>query len=876
MKKLTWIAIILFGLFVFSVNTGLAQTSTLYDFSVSDGGWVGYDPDGYGADPDSVYSAACCWQGTWSAATGTWQGIYRVFPSAQTVTGIEIVFTHEQQFYLNLDCYEHVGDTPSALVSNFYGSSTNSTVNESFTGASCEKVTVVFAPNVQGAVTSDIYSIELFGVDDDGGGGAPAEPFQPINADLQVSADVPRDDDDLVNGTSVITATTRDSTIGGTVPVYAPVEAHVVFVSPYAPHQVELSATVDGEDWTIKYRNLETVYIQAGDDVDAGCIIGLAGPYTTPVETDETDLKAISFSIVNDDELSFEDWTLYQSPDGVRICGSLLQSDSCVTNNPYMGEFASGWTLNRGLSGDLPTAYAGYVHLPGTTSLSQYVALEPDTSYYVTLGIVLVDRPSGVVNVSIGDATIEQQVYADRVGDPSVFGVRVGEQQILLLGPFDPTTPDLVDDLYNFIIENAFLDYSIDITYACVHGTSDSPIAPYPACYFNQLSDLATTGEILTDPLGTDYVALQDTETLYAPSLSLSGYSDADAHYNVEVVVSASALNADDEPGTNPDLVLSYDDLGYSTAVTIPASTRKFTLLTYNIEVPQGETFTSDLTLTHDQQLTTDSEYIYISAVCLYPITGQWPGYEPPPSGGAGGGGAGGGGPGGSTGACAPVIAPATTDVWQWVLWLFASLEHFFKCVLPAELLKILNAVLSIFALIGKVATWLAAVFQLFGNWIFALIGWAINGLAGLIASLLQTIWNAIIGLDVFKWLFDNLSLAGIVFSLMAELGQAILTGVINAIKVLATLAQLIAILWGYILAGINGTTVVETGIPSCVDLAGDNFFYPLCAFNGLIDYGFELFPGLWAFVIVASVIIILSTFDLARKWIATQFSEVS
>jgi hypothetical protein len=703
-------------------------------------------------------------------------------------------------------------------------------------------------------------------------------PFQPIAEELQVEVVTPRNISGMVNGASRITAETSSAMLGAT-PVYASISGTIGNVTP---NSIELLGEVNGEEWEVLYRNLETIYVEPGDTVDAGCIIALAAPITSETtESESTDLKGLSFRIINLDLESFEDWELFSSPSGTRVCGSLVKGESCLNANPYLNDHAAIWNVTPSDTGLTPQRGEGWVSLFDNQSMFQYVALDSGETYYVTIAARMLDVPVGgrsaLLRVTLGDSFNLHSIYADLPGDIPKGNPAPGEEQVFVVGPFEPTTADLSPDLYKLSIANNAALSKVAITYVCLSESDTATIAPYSSCYFERLGDFSTTGETMHDALGTEFIALDDTETITYEDLTLSGYDDAGAVYDVEVMVSTSDEDQSSATATSsPELTLSFNDgteYAVDDTITIPYYARRFNMVTFTIEIPEDEIVTADLIIAHDQQASTDSEFIYVSNICLIAPTG-WPGYDsaPPGDGGSGGGGSGGGG----SGSCAPIVAPFSTDVWAWIVWLFDSLTRLIKCVLPGELLKILNAILSVIDLITDIGRWLAAVFQLLGEWTFSLITWAINTAMGLVGGFIELIWNALVGLPILQWLYDISTLAPIIFDLIVALASGLLTLVLNAIRTLATFANIVSTMFGYIIAGFNASTTVETGLPaSCETIVLGDTWYPYCGVLDLIEYIFTQFPVFLAPIAVLFAALAYFAFLKTIVWTGEAFAEV-
>lgn len=710
------------------------------------------------------------------------------------------------------------------------------------------------------------------------GGGTIGGALQPIEELLQVEVNTPRNNSGIVNGASRIIANTS-TTISGSTPVYASISGTIDNVTP---NSIELTGEIDGEEWQVLYGNLQTVYVQPGDQIDAGCIIAFAGPATTQTtESESTDLKGLVFRIINIDAEGYEDWETFSSPSGTRICGSLAQGDSCLNANPYLNNNADAWNFTASQTGAMPQRGNNRVVLTNKQSMFQYSALDAGETYYITLGLKMLEVPVGgrsaLLVIDLGDSFESLSIEVDAPGDifPDENGVGFNEEMVFILGPFEPTTPDLFPDLFKLSIRNSSTNSQVEVNYVCIGGDASAPIAPYPSCYFNKLGDLSTTGEVLKDSFGTEFIALDDTETITYENLVLSGYDDADATYHVEVVLNASDEDSSSAAATtSPNLMLSYND-GIEYAIedvfAIPYYVRQFKMVTFTIEVPATETVTADLVITHDQQASTDSEFIYVSNVCLTAPSG-WPGYDSSPDSGGGGN----GGNGSGSGTCAPIVAPMNTDVWAWIVWLFESLSQFFKCVLPKEIQKLLTELAKITESIASFGLWLLAAIQLIAKWLFSLFGWLVLQLANALITILSAIWNALISIPLFMQLFDLYALLELLIDGVSSVLLAGLNLILTGFKTLGTFAQIILAFWSSLQTAINDPTVASTGLPNCNTILESDPFYPTCLTIDLLSYIIAAFPSTQFSIGAAGAFLAIYTMIKTISWYRDSFAEVS
>lgn len=800
-----------------------------YDFTEDDHGWIPVSEDAFWTEGEG-------WE-----TPPTNEGLYLDMAFGETLNIIALRGTHETDAaFAGYQGYAWPTDwSADNCRDNSLANISGTHLCDGFSGSTAN---LGFYINVNTTFSVlRITKIKVYGTGTAPGGGiGDTGPVQPIAEELQTSADVPRAINGDVIGASTIYATTEGSSLTGVVSVYSPIESTVVFVSEYPPFRVDLVAQVDGDTWRISVSNLDNVFVLPGDKVDGNCIIGYAGvspEESFPISPD----KAILYEIVNFGETQFEDWTLHSNPDGTAICGSLAEDQSCINNNPELANQAAGWTLNRGLSGASPTAYPD-VLLPGTTSISQFLELDPDTEYYATVSIAATEA-FALFDVTVGDVTLSEEFNADLIGEPPVFGTHVGEYRTFLLGPFEPTEADLVPNLYNFEISNPLLHKTIKVGFACLHELDTSPISDHGLCYFEGLGDFTTTGDNKNDALGNPYIRLYDDEFM-AANITLSGYEDEDATYYVLVNAWPYFLDGTGEPATVTYLYLSFDDgTEYATINSHGLEPDIRAQVSYTIVIPAGEEITADLTITHTQDDATDSQLVDVSRVCLVPAKGYYPGFEPEPE---------------SEADCPAVLAPEFNiaepfqSLWRGGIWIWDSLKVFLLCIIPREVNRVIDAIAGIPLWIRSVGLWLGAVIQVAAEWLFDLLDYVVSTVILGLDDLIDLIWGAFIGIPIVQQFYDQLSftqlwaaVVGIIVDLVFELMS-------RAFFAIASLTSMIRVFYIALRFGYNNASVPELDIPLCDGIDPDTIGYAFCAGLDLTDYGLAAFPVAQVFIVIA------------------------
>ncbi len=790
-----------------------------------------------------------------------------------------------------------------------------------------------------GNAAYDYIHFTCSGVDpEDYPGSAPAEPFQPIRINQQVSVDDPVDLDQPFPPPYTINAQTYDfdncwydascsDDHPDEVPVFATHSGTIIEVRQSGDtYWVTLDEQEDdGLTLRMFYKNLASVFVQPGDRVSGGCIIGTAGPSFNPSDDDPTH-RSISF-LPRDLDLDEDvtDWQDWRDPTEALGCDSNVTTTSCINNDPRFHNPDFFWGTGR--SATIPQSYPANVTFTSDAAtlqpggfIHQEIVVDgtPDEVKVTLVASLPAGQQTGKLRVSFGDDSEDIYVSYD--------GPARATQRVIPVTGLVATEPTFEPDLYSLKIENiSALGVDVRLFFVCMSASAAEVVGP-DACYFNddggfanQFDDDGSNDWTLADgatitPSDFSFLGFNHDYFLNLPiggsanyPLDLPAYTETPTDYVLELHANVGSVNI---VATNVLTIGGTEDtdtdIDITTSLFIQTITHNFTL---EADTPiEGGT----LSLTNTT-ISESNDSILIKYACLHPVDGIWPGHEdvdwqPVPTGVRGGlpcaSPCGDDGIPGDNASYIPPICqqplsaphmPAldelditdssalATWITGWGTWasnwwhLLADIPAWlFTCEFKPLFNRGIAQLMTFADWITMIGKWYKTTIGLWSKWLLSVVNYALSSIGNTVTTAINQLWEAIIGLDLIKQFFDKLSIAQLVFDLMSSLAGTILAAILNGVKALATLAQFISILWGYIFTGINGTTVADTGIPTCDSIIGTDFFYSFCRFNSLVDYGFTLWPGLWSPIIVLIGIIVISTFDLARKWIGAQFSEVS
>jgi hypothetical protein len=755
-----------------------------------------------------------------------------------------------------------------------------------------------------------ITSAKLYGTGTapDDGGVAEVGPYQPIREADQIEHIEGVHESGLFFTASRISAKVQETDLSKDgfheVRVYAS-HSGVIEQVYYANGAFNIRYTEnydDGFDVAIIYGNLAEVFVQPGDTVTAGCVIGLAGPQYSPLDSegyDSSEVRQIDYAAAEDD--LYENWTLYDDPSGTEGCGGNQSTQNCINNDPRLTEPQAFW--GSGKLDDYPaltksvTFDTSAVTLPNGYYLHQEFIVEGTPTALIATVIASVPKHSvGKLRVSFGDAVEIVPLAYD--------GTVIGSQLVKMTGDLTPSEPTIEPDIYSLEVANVSgSGRDVVINFICL-SEADSPAQiPPPPCYFNadglihpnddgdpsnnwELSESPDPeAEIIQiDNLVSKFYALKLPEDAFASyPLVLPAFEDEETEYvltirgrqNPPIGLSSSYLGVDISSGSlDDDTELEINGLSVDLGLA-PVPEWRFIL-------PEDEPITDGTLTLSGNTMGAFVDEIFITTACLYPANGVWPGYEDadwswepidpsdpfpdnPPGTTP---------PGIGSFACLAGIPtmPTGIDPSEWLKWLGAFINWIFDCKFLPVFNDAIDRLMSFTTWITMIGKWNSAFAKQSANWTLKLGTYVINTLAGLMLSGLETIWNAFLTLPIIQWLYDNATLGQLMITAFLALAGAYIELLELGTQVLATLLTVIQIMWVSMADAFTSTSQVDVGLPTCSELTIDDLFYSLCAGFDLVNYAASSFASFAGFYAVLAAGAAYYTITKTIEWVGDAF----
>lgn len=570
--------------------------------------------------------------------------------------------------------------------------------------------------------------------------------------------------------------------------------------------------------WLAEYWGLKTVNVARGDIVSEGCVLGLLGKGDQSIEpadqyTDE--VGVLEFWAFDSDGSPWQklDWSTWFDNDSPVSCTSSLTTTNCVNLNPNLDDFAIGWDTQPPAEWpDGPIRVESGVDLHHGESIEQYLVLDDEEDWYVTLATYVSNNSSGglydLLDVHLGEDGEGIVITPDYLG----------AQETDEVGPLAIGDPDYAPDIYLLKIESTWYGTGgIRIDFACVH-TGDVVMADTPYCYLANASfDEGSTGwdesasGVSWHPIGVNNpnlgaVVLQPGAWI-EQAIDLPSYDGEDADYYLSI----DARVALAEEGTIGDIWDGLTATVHHTVETEVADLGDHDVnnvlisLGYMIDftVTDGNTLTGDLRLENDSLSEAEVEF---QQVCIRPTRGVWPWEvegetDQTPDYGI---------------TCAGCTMPTEIlALGAWIDWLFCQIGVIYFCHLKPLLLTGLQWFKNITDGLGFLGRWMSVLLVKLATWLQALIVDFGKAIGDAILSMLAAAWNLVAALDIMQALYDMIGyvtafLTG-VFSAIISIGSLVVDGV----NILLTFGRVIAIFWNHLYAALNGSA--ETlGLPSC------------------------------------------------------------
>lgn len=584
---------------------------------------------------------------------------------------------------------------------------------------------------------------------------------------------------------------------------------------------------------TSTYTKLKTINAQVGDNVLAGCVLGIAqdnantSPQGGQIGFVSTASPAGNWPTEWDD-----------SPINTPCNADLFKTLSCLNLNPNFADNGANWNSTPyGVS----FANGEFSIGPGATIYQDIPGLDPEEAYYVTLYASAPYVPAETnLEVDIGEANSTLHIAPNQNNQ----FIKV-QTQALTLG-----NPDFAPDIYQLIIKNPPSPANVTmppvrVKFACVSTTD--PVKAPDACYFDDPKFGADSWEKdggATYTAGdsgfnagsafggaTGYYTIPAEDDIFH-AVSISAFSNHAANYTITIDAAAGAGAPIIPPSGRLDVFIRDSDTGELLldigTIDLPGlyTTGHFTL-PFTLDV--SDTYTGDLVIKNiSDDITSPGWPVRVYGACLNVEGGIWPGYDNADI----------------TGnlfnqdcqrAIIPDAAPSTTEITSWDIeglgnwlsrlgqWMISWVQYGWGLIhylIFCILFGIINGVWS--TVLGFVKG-----FALFGVWLGMVISviaeWARDGFrflfGGLIASLIP-IANTIIGwllsLPFIQTILDTLSIAGIWLTGFIDLILAILNLFSMGMQMLGAMFALFGSAWQSLITALQASSTYTFTFPDC------------------------------------------------------------
>ncbi len=848
-----------------------------YDFALSSAAfdkWFNFDEDAEGWEAESATGCTFSWYaGTLqTTSTGGWRYChYRftpdemIIPAGETATiraNVSYISTGNSSWQIRVHFEYRAGYTDWK---ENPCSSSPGTCNFAFNGSSAEfsnrRVLYVQLRNntYNGTLRWDYAAFLNF----DGSSMLPPMPdaFQPVREEQQLAEFTPEGEEGPETASYIWTTPNADvyATIPGTV------TSVVADASGYGM-RVELLTP-----WAqAVFANLATVYVSPGDEVEADCLIGTAGPNFTPIPEDpDKETKIVEYpsgygQILYglQDSTGYLDWRLLDYPEGNRMCGRSWRTDNCINNNPNLTNYATGWS-----------AFPNYVtrHDSSVTLVAgdAWLGLYQDVQlgagdYYITIVATTTIGSKATLGVQLG-GVIEPGSFPEN--QVVISPTQPGDLQAWEVGPITPTNPlPGTSNVYRLTLSNIWKGTGstpVQIDFVCIH--TGEVVLEAARCYFPNwdFSDNAAgwglhggasylSGWDLVNPLGGE---LQIPPEGYAThSISLTSYETEAVDYDIWVMarleLALDAPNSWLQGSATEQLEITID------RVSDPdIELADFTVNNYVVykkyrdtfQVPADTTYTGTFTMLHAG----DTRSIGIFAVCITPTEGTWPGFEDPDykdSKAA---------PTEFTLACLrPPPLPNSLNPADWLNWIGQLMRYFVDCFITPILQGIYNRLAAIIQGIGWLGKYIGALFAMLVGWLYHVLSSLLRVLTYILGTLLVQWWAALVGLDLLRRLFDLLALVDLFRAWGFAVLQSFLDLLAAGIRTVGALGRVILIMWESARTALNAQDAESIGLPVCAGISDTAPLAPFCWGLSAVNYIIDQTPPLLAAgYIVAGVI---------------------
>jgi PKD repeat protein len=485
---------------------------------------------------------------------------------------------------------------------------------------------------------------------------------------------------------------------------------------------------------------IDSPYVEDGDEVTAGCIIGqtmkmfhlvggeaqgiyggLGGGGLNYALDSQPTAGGMAFLVLlgQDDDTNQGGMErlrplLFVEPTSTTPCNKDPRFSSCLIPDPEL-ENPSDWEVTGGVvwePGSQPTLQRG-------AQISSKLNLSPNTPYSMTAQIRLVGSGTGKVNLRLGQTNQD-------------FDINISTQEISL--PLEAHEPDYLS-LYTASVLNTG-SISFQILSICV--SEDGEISAPATCLFRNPSfDDGTTGWSVSTGVSSGFsggeLIMGDGATI-AQTISLYPNGAESYAYDVTIRASVYGANWSAETASEVGFEWQFPAAGDWEPFTSPASTTTYPFSGFKNDRPNNITFFPGNEVLFETLVPIDSVTngaftirsiieleggftggLLIREVCVNDPFQNWPDpdrgiglpFEP---------------------SCRRVSAPTDEDLSSWTFYLWANLDRFFQC----DLMVVLNRIASSIFETLRFARWQLLYFQSvissFADWLNAqLLPW-ING----------------------------------------------------------------------------------------------------------------------------------------------------
>jgi hypothetical protein len=608
------------------------------------------------------------------------------------------------------------------------------------------------------------------------------------------------------------------------------------------------------------YFNLQNVNGKVGDQISAGCVLGITARSTSSSNADGGQLAFTAPEPVQSDWPDYDD-----APENSPCDAARYKTESCIDINPNFADEAKGWNMVGPVG-----VVGGAVEMPAGTSIYQDVTLDPEATYLVSLSVAVMGSAQPTdIDVGFGDAQPLLHV------NPTQPGVYVDLQTQTL----SPGVANFVPNLYRLKITNPhlsapFITPTIRIKFACI-GTS-APVKAPGSCYFEDpdlRNDEWTKGDGVTYTPSNGSALSSGEYTIPADSeiyrnVKFSAFSGHDTSFRLLTKTNnGGTLRLVGPYGRWHAFIRDHDTLDtvqdIGTWDTLPGFV---TIRVVPFTVTSGTNINADLVIQNTSSAIESPGWdLNIYEACLQVEGGVWPGYSSADTGSLV--------PENCT-LCAKPAMIADISVEQLLSWVISWLDYgwcFLGYIIRCELMKWLNDtwdfLKTVFAVFGLFGVWLGMVVSALAVWAADGARFLFNNLLAGLVPVLNSLIAWLLAQPFIQGAFDMGSLALIFLFQLVD----IVIGIFNlfglAIQLIGAFFTLIGTVWSAFLEGINATPTAVFLFPDCTNPA--TLFYDGCLVFDVSNFLFAHLPMLG--ILINVLVFSIGWLIVRKSWSKTQ-----